>query len=163
MLNEKVQNALNEQINAELYSGYLYLSMAAHLAAANLPGMARWMRAQAQEEYEHGMKLYDYVEARGGRVVLSAIAAPPQAYGAPYEIFRQVLAHEQEVTASIHRLYHLAAAEKDTATEIMLQWFVTEQVEEEEHAGAIVAQMEMIGDHPASILLVDRQLGARGG
>ena len=163
MLKDTVQKALNAQINAEMYSAYLYLSMAAHFDAANLGGFGHWMRAQAREELGHAMKLFDYVNERGGRVALEAIAQPPAAFGKPLDAFRQALAHEQHISASIHELYGLAVREQDYPTEIMLQWFVQEQVEEEAHTGAIVAQLEMVGDHPASLLVMDRQLAARAG
>jgi ferritin len=162
MLKENVQQALNAQINAEMYSAYLYLAMAAHFDAANFTGFGRWMRAQSREESAHAMKLFDYVCERGGRVTLEAIARPQGDFGKPLDVFKQALAHEQHVSASIHDLYALAAREQDHPTAIMLQWFVTEQVEEEAHVGGIVAQLEMVGDHPASLLVMDRQLAARG-
>ena len=163
MLSKKLQDALNEHIKNEFYSAYVYLSMAAHLAAAHLPGCARWMRAQSQEEMSHAMKLFDFVLERGGRVVLKAIEQPPAQFKSPLEVFQQALKHEQKVTDMIHRLYELAVKENDYATQVMLQWFITEQVEEEGAAGEIVEQLKLIGKEPTALFMLDRQLGARGG
>ncbi len=163
MLSKKLQDALNDHIKNEFYSAYVYLSMAAHLAAVHLPGCARWMRAQSQEEMSHAMKLFDFVLERGGRVVLKAIEQPPGQFKSPLEVFQQALKHEQKVTGMIHRLYELAVKENDYATQVMLQWFITEQVEEEGAAGEVVEQLKLIGKEPTALLMLDRQLGARGG
>ena len=163
MLNKKVQDAINTQIKNELYSSYLYLSMAAHYEAANLPGFASWMRVQSQEEVTHAMKFYDYVNDRGGRVTLYAIDQPPSEWKSSLEIFQQVLEHEQKVTGMINQLYELALAEKDFPTQVMLQWFITEQVEEEKNASFVVAELKMIEERGTSILFLDKQLGKRGG
>lgn len=162
MLSEKLQNALNEQINKELYSAYLYLSMSAYCEAENLPGFADWMRVQAQEEVAHAMRFFDYVNARGGRVVLKAIEMPPPIWKSPLEMFQQVLEHERKVTGMINRLYELASKENDHATQIELQWFITEQVEEEESAGQVVEQLKRVFEQPMGLFMLDRQLGERG-
>lgn len=162
MLTKTVQDALNEQINKELYSSYIYLAMAAYCEASDLPGSATWMRLQAQEEHAHAMKLFGYVNERGGRVTLQAIPQPPAEYQGALEVFEKVLEHEKVVTASIHKLYALAGKENDYATQIMLQWFITEQVEEEQSAAQVVAQWKMITEHRGSELMLDRQLGKRG-
>ena len=162
MLSQKLEAAFNEQINKEFYSSYLYLSMSAYFEAKALPGFASWMQAQAKEEWEHGMKLFNYVYERGGKVVLQGIDTPPSSFGKPTEVMEAVLAHEQSVTAAINALYDLAKAEKDAAAEIYLQWFVTEQVEEEKTATDLVDQLKMAGDMPFSILFMDKHvLGAR--
>ncbi len=158
---QKVQAAINEQIKNELYSAYLYLAMSAHFEAESLGGLASWMRVQAREEVTHGMKLFDYLNDRGGRVELKAIAAPPATFESPLAIFREAYAHEQEVTASIHALYALAAREDDYATQATLTWFVNEQVEEEKSAADIVAQLELVGDNRPALLVLDQALGAR--
>lgn len=130
MLNQEMEQALNKQINAELYSSYLYLSMESYFQSISLSGFANWMRCQVQEEIFHGMKFYDFVHERGGKVVLDAIDQPDSQWDSPLAAFEQILRHEQAVTALINDLVELAAAEKDHATKIFLQWFVTEQVEE---------------------------------
>lgn len=162
MFNKKLQDAINDHIKHELYSAYLYLSMSAHFEGVNLPGFARWMRVQSQEESSHAMKLFDFIHERGGRVVLQAIAQPPGDFKSPLDVFQQALEHEQKVTGMIHRLYELAGKENDYATQVMLQWFITEQVEEEKTAGDIVEQLKMVGEQPAGVFMLDRQLGARG-
>ena len=163
MLSDKLEKAMNEQITHEMYSAYLYLAMSAHFEAANLPGMARWMRVQAAEEQTHGLKFYDYIHERNGRVTLQAIPQPPADFGSPKATFEQVLKHEQEVTALITKLYEMALEDKDYAAQAMLQWFITEQVEEEKHAGEIVETFKMVGESPMALMMLDRQLGARGG
>ncbi len=157
----KVQDAINEQIKNELYSAYLYLSMSAHYEAGNLKGFARWMRLQGQEELGHAVKFFDYVNDRGGRVTLQAIAQPPTTWKSSLELFKQVLEHEQKVTGMIHQLYKLATQENDYATQVMLQWFITEQVEEEKSAGEIVEQLKRVGEQGPTLILLDRQLGTR--
>jgi ferritin len=160
---QKVQDAINEQIKNELYSAYIYLAMSAHFESESLTGFASWMRLQAREEVTHGMKLFDYLTDRGGKVVLQAIQAPPTELGTPLAIFKAAYQHEQEVTAMIHRLYALAVEENDYATQVMLNWFVNEQVEEEKNASEIVAKLEMIGEGRPSLLMLDHRLGKRGG
>ncbi len=161
MMGERLQEAINEQINKELYSAYLYLSMAAYCEAESLPGFAGWMRAQAQEEQAHAMRFFDYINTRGGRVVLKAIEVPPPVWKSPLEMLEQVLDHERKVTGMINLLYQLALRENDYATQIELQWFITEQVEEEESASAVVEQLKRIGDQPMGLLMLDRDLGQR--
>jgi len=161
MLNKTVQDAINEQIKDELYSSYLYLAMSAHFAAANLPGFAEWTRMQSAEEVEHAMKLFDYVNERGGRVVLHAIEQPIIEYGTPLETFEMIYAHEQKVTGLIHQLYEIAQAEKDYATQVMLHWFIEEQVEEESNSGMMVDQLKMVGDQKPGIMHIDRHAGRR--
>ena len=163
MLSRKVQDAINEQIKHEFFSSYLYLSMSAHLESAHFSGFARWMRLQSQEEMSHAMKLFDFVQEREGRVVLQAIDQPPAKFKSPLDVFQQALEHERKVTAMIHKLYDLAGKENDYATQVMLQWFITEQVEEEKTAGEAVEQLKMIGDEVTPLLMLDKQLGAREG
>ncbi len=163
MLSKPLHDALNEQINHELSSAYLYLSMAAHCDAENLPGFAHWLRVQYREETEHGMKFYRYIYDRGNAVTLKAIAQPPTKFKSPLELFKQVLEHEKKVTGLINDLYALATKEKDYATQTMLQWFITEQVEEEKNATAIIEMLKMVGDSPVSLMMADRQLAARAG
>ncbi len=159
MLSQKLQAALNDQINAELASAYLYLAMAAHFEAGNLTGSARWMRRQAREEVSHAMKIFDFVSDRDGRVTLAAIAQPPGQFASALEVWEQTLKHEQSVTARIHQLYALAQAENDYPTQTMLQWFIDEQVEEEKAAKTILEQVRMIGSSNSAIYFLDRHLG----
>ena len=163
MLNPAVEQALNDQIQKEFHSAYIYLSMSAYFEAGNLPGAAHWMRHQAEEEQEHAMKIFDFVHDRGGRVALQAIGQPPADFASPLAVFEAAYAHEQKVTKSIHDLYALAVKEGDYPTQVMLQWFIDEQVEEEKNASAIVAQLHMVGDSPAALFMIDRQLAARSG
>lgn len=159
MLSQKLQAALNDQINAELESAYVYLAMAAHFEASNLTGSAGWMRRQAREEVAHAMKIFDFVNDRGGRVTLAAIAQPPSQFGSAVDVWEQVLKHEQHVTERIHQLCALAEAEKDYPAQTMLQWFVTEQVEEEKSAKTVLEQARMIGSSSSAIYFLDRHLG----
>jgi len=161
MISKTMQDAINEQINKELYSGYIYLSMSTYFEELSLPGFARWLRLQALEEQEHAMKLFDYLHERGGSVQLKAIDQPPAKWNSKLEIFQEVLEHEKKVTGLIHKLYELALKENDYATQIMLQWFITEQVEEEANASLIVDQLKMIDDHDTAVLVLDKNLGKR--
>ena len=161
MLTKAVLEALNDQIRFEFSSAYVYLSMSAHCEAENLPGFARWLRVQWEEELKHGMKLFHFVFERGGRVMLQGIEKPAGKWKSPAEVFDHVLAHEQKVTASIHRLYDVATREKDYPTQVMLQWFISEQVEEEKNATEIVELLKLAGSSGPALLMVDRQLGAR--
>ena len=163
MLSKSLEQAINDQIKNELFSGYLYLSMSAYLEANNLPGSARWMRLQSQEEVSHAMKLFDYMNDRGSQVVLQAIDQPASEFESVLDIFEKAFAHEQKVTALINDIYELAVKENDYPTQIELQWFITEQVEEEKSASEIVEQLKVIGDHGPSLIMLDRQLGAREG
>ncbi len=161
MINKKVEDAINKQINEELYSAYLYLSMATHFDAVNLPGFAGWMKAQAREEVSHAMRFYHHLGERGGRAVLQPIKGPQTEWQSPLAAFQDALKHEAYITSCIHRLVDLAAAEKDHASVNMLQWFVAEQVEEEATASENVEKLKMIGDHGQAIYMMDRELGAR--
>lgn len=161
MISKKMVDAINDQIQAELYSSYLYLSMAAHFEAENLPGFAKWMRVQNDEEREHAMKFFDYLYQRGASVTLKAIQQPPIKFKKPIDVFKQVFEHEQKVTSLIEKLYELSVKEKDYGTQVMLQWFITEQVEEEKNVMEIINQLEMAGDSPAMLMMLDRKLGER--
>ena len=161
MLTKKLESAINDQIQRELASAYIYLSMAAYFEANTLPGFANWMHIQANEENEHGMKFYNHLVERDGRVSLKAIAAPATDWKSSLDVFKEVQAHEAAVTESIHALYELALNEKDYPTQIMLQWFITEQVEEEKNAAEIVQQLELIDARGTAVLMLDHQLGKR--
>ncbi|MGH2569373.1 MAG: ferritin, partial [Bacteroidota bacterium] len=145
MLSKSMLKALNEQINSELYSSYLYLSMSAHFQAANLSGFSHWMMLQSKEEYDHAMKIFNYIYERNGRCTLSAIAKPPADFKKPLDVMKQVLEHERTVSGLINQLYDMAVKEKDYPTQVMLHWFITEQVEEEKTAGDIIEQLKMVG------------------
>jgi len=161
MLNKKMEEALNEQVNAELYSAYMYLSMESYFKSLNLNGFANWMRAQTQEEVTHAMKIYDFINERGGRVTLKAVEGPPTKWDSPLAVFEAVYAHEQKVTRLINNLVDLAIKEKDHATNSFLQWFVNEQVEEESSADEVVQQLKMIENAPGGMFMLDRELGQR--
>jgi ferritin len=161
MLNSNVQAALNAQINMELSAFYTYLSMAAYFEACNWQGFAAWVRHHAEEEMEHAMKLYDFIHARRGRVMLTAMNEPKQEWEGIRAAIESALHHEERVTASIHALVDLARSEGDHATESFLKWFVDEQVEEEAVVDAIVQKLNQIGDHAPSLYLIDRDLGAQ--
>ena len=163
MIEKAMQDAMNEQINKELFSSYLYLSMAAYFEDRNLPGFANWMRLQADEEREHAMKFYDFILERGGRVNLKGIDAPKTDWTSPLEVAEEVAAHEAKVTASINALYELALKEKDYPAQVMLQWFITEQVEEESNAGEIVANLKLIEERGTAVLMLDHRLAKRKG
>jgi len=161
MLSENMQAALNKQLNAELYSGYLYLSMNAYFKALNLDGFANWMYYQAQEELTHGMKFYDFINQRGGQVSLAQIEAPPTSWESPLAVFEATLAHEQKVTGLINDLMEVALTERDHATQIFLQWFVSEQVEEEESVGGVLEQLKLMGAAKGGLFMIDRELAKR--
>ena len=161
MLNQTVQDAMNEQIKNELYSAYLYLSMSAYCESINLPGFANWMRMQEQEEKMHAIKFYDFIHERGGRVILQAIDQPQSDFQSPLDVFEKTLEHEKKVTAMINNLYALAVQEKDYASQIFLQWFVTEQVEEEDNASQIIEMLKMVGDSHHGLWMLDKELAGR--
>ena len=161
MPSKKLENAINEQIQSEFYSSYLYLAMSAYCEEINLGGFAHWMQVQSEEERQHSMRLFKYLHTRGGRVVLQAIDRPPADFKSPRRLFEEILKNEQQVTKQIHRLYQLAKGQDDHATEVELQWFIQEQVEEEKTARDILERLKMVGDQPASLLMVDAQLGSR--
>jgi ferritin len=161
MISEKMQKALNDQITAEFYSAYLYLSMAAYFESLNFAGFANWMRVQTQEELAHGMLIYNHMNARGGRVKLAEIESPPVEWKSPQNVFEEAYAHEQKVTGRINALLDLAIEERDHATNAFLQWFVTEQVEEELNANTIANQLKIAGNSPNALFMIDRELAAR--
>ena len=161
MLSEKMEKALNDQIQAEMYSAYLYLSMEAYFQSINLNGFAAWMRAQTQEEMVHAMKFYDFICERGGKVILQAIDAPPSEWDFPLAAFERAYEHEQMVTARINDLVDVAIAERDHATNNFLQWFVAEQVEEEDSTNAVVEQVKLVGEAQGGLFMLDRELGQR--
>jgi len=162
MIDKEMLARINDQINKELYSAYLYLSMTAYFESANLAGFAHWMRVQANEEMEHAMKFYDYVYDRGGQVVLEAIEKPPAEFDSPLDVFTKVYAHEQKVTGLINGLYKLALEKSDYPSQTFLHWFIDEQVEEEKNADAIVQRLKLVGEKAHGLLLLDRELAARG-
>ena len=161
MMDEKMQEALNKQLNAEVYSAYLYLSMSAYFQSVNLVGFANWMRVQWQEELAHGLKFYDYVNERGGRVMLDAVEAPPSEWDSPLAAFEHVYQHEQKVTGMINKLVDLAVEARDHATNNFLQWFVSEQVEEEASADEVVQKLKLVGGDPSGLFMIDRELAQR--
>lgn len=157
-----IEKALNDQINAELYSAYLYKSMEMYLHSVDLPGMANWMKVQTQEELAHAEGFIQYVNTRGGRVSLTAIAAPKKEWGSAAEVFSDAYEHESKVvTVKIHKLVDLAIKEKDHAFHQFLQWYVAEQVEEEDNTSTIARKLKRIGDHVPGILQIDGQLATR--
>jgi len=162
-LSQPMQDALNAQIREEFTAFYLYLSMSAHCEAVNFPGFAQWLRAQATEEQGHALKIFDYVQDRGGQVALQAIPQPAHQWKSLLELFEQARDHERKVTASINRLYEVAAAEKDYASHAFLEWFLTEQIEEEKTSTQLADTLRMAGDHPGALLMLDREAGARSG
>ncbi len=161
MLSKKVQDALNNQIQHEFYAAYLYLAMMAFFENRSLPGFAAWMRLQAQEEVTHAMKLVDFILDRGGEVELRRIDEPPSAFDGPLAVMRATLEHERRVTGMINELYELAVTERDYPAQVLLQWFISEQVEEEKSAGDVVDQLELAGDSASALLVLDERLGGR--
>lgn len=161
MIGKKMEEALNDQINAELYSAYIYLAMAAYFESENLTGSASWMRVQTQEELTHAMKIYDFVNERGGRVALKAIEQPPKGWKTALEAFEAAYKHEQYITGRINKLVDLAIQEKDHAANAFLQWFVNEQVEEETSVDAVVQNLKMAAEAPGALFIIDRELGQR--
>lgn len=161
MLSDKMNEALNEQINAELYSAYLYASMEAYFESIDLRGCANWMRVQTQEEMVHATKFYDHIVARDGRALLKPIAGPPTEWASPLAVFEAAYKHETEVTARINRLVDLARQERDHATETFLQWFVTEQVEEESNTSGVVKKLKLAGESGSGLFMVDQELATR--
>ena len=161
MLSKQMEEAINKQINAEIYSSYLYLSMCAYFESISLTGSASWMRQQAQEEMFHAMKMFDYVNERGGRVIMQTVEQPETEWTSAADVFENVLSHEQKVTGLINDLVNLALDERDHATNIFLQWFVSEQVEEEATAGEIVDKLKLIGNDANGLFMLDRELGQR--
>lgn len=161
MIKEKIQEALNKQLNAELFSSYLYLSMAAYFESINLKGFANWMRVQTQEELVHAMKFYNFIIERGGKAVLSAIEGPPTQWKSPLAVFEHAYKHEQKVTGLINNLVDLSIGEQDHATNNFLQWFVAEQVEEEASADEVVQKIKLMGDASGGLFMLDQELAQR--
>ncbi len=160
-MKETMQSALNEQIKRELESAYIYLSMVAYCEAQNFPGFAQWMRMQSEEENKHAMKIFDFVNERGGRVELQSISQPPVEYKSIEEIFEKALKHEQYISGSIHELYQLALDEKDYPAQVMLHWFIEEQVEEEDNVGQVLEMVKRAENRPWALLVLDNQVGKR--
>ena len=161
MLNPKVEEAINEQINAELYSAFLYLSMSAYFQRQNLPGFAKWTYVQYLEETTHALKFFNYVNERGGSVKLAAIKEPPTEWKNPVDVYDAIYKHEQLVTSLIYRIVDIAIQERDHASNNMLQWYVVEQVEEEANASLILEQLKRIGNAQESLYVLDKELGMR--
>ncbi|MDA8433362.1 MAG: ferritin [Nitrospiraceae bacterium] len=161
MLTKNIEEALNGQLSRELYSAYLYLSMSAHSTNIGLKGFANWFMVQYHEEMFHAMKFYEYINLQGGKVALTALAQPPAEFESPLEMFTKTLEHERFITKSINGLMELAIAEKDHATQIFLQWYVTEQVEEESNDNEIIARLRIAGSDPQALMMLDRELAAR--
>ena len=161
MLSKKIEKALNEQLNKEMYSAYLYMSMSAHSTNIGLSGFANWFMVQYHEEMEHAMKIYNYINEQGGKVKLMAIDEPPSVFKGPMDMFQKTLKHEQFITKSINDLMDLAIKEKDHATQIFLQWFVTEQIEEEGNDNEIINKLKLAGDKGNGLFMIDKELGAR--
>lgn len=161
MIPKRVEEAFNLQINAELYSAYLYLSMAAYFEAKNLPGFANWMRVQFQEEQFHAFKMFDFVNERGGRVNLTTIDGPKVEWESILDVFEEVLSHEQHVTSLIYKIMDIAIEEKDHATRSFLNWFVDEQVEEESTAESILDELKLIDGRGNGIMMMDREFRSR--
>jgi ferritin len=156
-----ISEAMNEQIKHEFDSAYIYLAMATSFEEASLPGFASWMKHQAEEELEHGKKFIDFLLDRGEHVRLLGIDQPPDAFRTPLDAFEQALEHERSITAKIHELYGMALKENDYPAQVFLNWFVEEQVEEEQAAAEIVDRLRLAGDDASALLLLDRELGAR--
>ena len=161
MISKKIQKAFNDQINAELFSAYLYLSMSAYFESINLPGFAGWMRTQSQAEIFHAMKFFHHINDRGGRAKLSAIETPEVEWSSALQAFKDAYAHEEKVTGMINKLVDLALKESDHASNAFLQWFVTEQVEEEMNTDNVVQKLKLAGESTNALLMLDRELGAR--
>lgn len=161
MISPTMEKALNEQVNAELFSAYLYLAMVGYFQDKNLAGFATWMTAQNQEETFHAMKFFNYVSERGGRVVLDAIEKPQFEWESPLAAMEAALAHEKYITGRIYNLVNLALEEKDHATASFLRWFVDEQVEEEDNVNAVVQKLRMVGSDGGGLFMIDRDLGTR--
>lgn len=160
-MNKKIEDAINAQINAELWSAYLYLSMGTNFRAKGLDGIANWFEVQFKEEQDHAMIFYKYMQSRGARVVLKSIAKVQTDWNSPVEAFEDTLAHEKKVTEMIHKINELAIKEKDYATQNRMVWFVDEQVEEEEEAGKNLEALKAIGDNALGLFMFDKELGAR--
>ena len=162
MISPKMQEAFNAHVTEELFSANLYLAMSAYCESRAYKGFGRWLRVQYQEELGHAAKFVDHLVARGGQVAVGAVPAPPKEFGSMLQLFEAVLAHERKVTESLNRFYALAEAEKDSASHVFLQWFVTEQVEEESKVSEIADKLRMVGDKSSAALYLDKEYGKRG-
>ncbi len=162
MFSQSLQDALNAQIKHELESAYVYLSMAAYFEDMNLPGFASWMKMQSREEVNHSMKFFDFIADRGGRVLLQGITQPPHQFESPLAAFQKAYEHECKISALIHQIYDLAVKENDYPTQVMLNWFVEEQVEEEKSTSEIVELLKLSGGQGTALIMLDRQLKQRG-
>ncbi len=160
-IKENIQKAINRQINREIYSAYLYLAMQSYFDSVNLKGFANWMKIQVQEELSHAMKMYDYLFQRGGKVILQTIETPPAEWDSPLDVFEKTYEHEQAVTSLINDLVELADSEKDHATYNMLQWFVSEQVEEEDNVSNLIEKIKLMKDAPGGLFMLDKEFEAR--
>jgi ferritin len=161
MIGKKMQDAMNGQLQAEMYSAYLYLSMSAYCESINMRGFAHWLLVQSREEQEHAMKFFNHLIDRSGKVSLGAIEQPPLEFQSPRALFEHVLDHEKKITERIHKLYEMAMSEKDYASQTFLQWFISEQVEEEARATEYVEKLKMIGESSNAIFMLDKELGKR--
>ncbi len=161
MLSERLQQALNQRMTREFEAAQLYLAMSGYFSERSLAGFARWLRVQSEEEQTHGLRLFDLILARGGHIFLGALAAPEASYASALDVAKRGLAREQEVTADFHRIYGLAVEERDFTTQIQLQWFLTEQVEEEQQFSQLLDELTLAGDQPSALLFLDRELGGR--
>lgn len=162
MLSKKLHSTLNDQINAELFSAYLYLSMSSWFKAQNLEGFASWLQIQAQEEVGHAMKIYGYIHDKGAAVELKQIDTPQKSWKSPLAAFEDAYKHEVYISGRINNLADIALSEKDHATNVFLHWFVEEQVEEEASALAVVEKLKLVASHPGGIYMLDREMASRG-
>ena len=162
-MDKKLEDAINKQINNEIYSAYLYLSMAAYFESTNLEGFSKWMKIQAKEEMSHAMKFFEFLNDRGEKVILEQIAQPPAKFASPEDVFKKSLSHEKKVTSLINKLYDLANKLKDTSASIMLQWFITEQVEEEKNASLVLEKLKLVSSSSPALLMLNAELGKREG
>lgn len=161
MLSQSLQDALNEQVKNEFYSAHVYLAMSSWFDDKGLPGFAKWMRVQYSEELAHGLKIFDFINDRDGRAAVYGFDTPPADWKSPLDVFESSYQHEQKVTAMINHLYAIATQEPDYATLVLMQWFISEQVEEEKNAKLIVDQLKLAGDSGSALLILDREMGAR--
>ncbi len=161
MLSKTMEKALNDQINKEMYSAYLYMAMSADTTHKGLDGFANWFMVQYQEEMEHATRIYNYINDHGGKVILEALDQPPNTFKDPLDMFEKTLEHEQFITKSINDLVDLARKEHDHATEIFLQWFVTEQIEEEANDNEIIGKLKLVGNNGNGLYIIDRELAQR--
>ncbi|NJP05202.1 MAG: ferritin [Chloroflexaceae bacterium] len=161
MISQRVHQALNEQIAYEFHASFVYLSMAAYFDTQNLPGFARWMRVQSEEEMKHAMKFFDFILDRNAKVSLQALPQPPVDFASAEEVFQKALEHEQKVTGLINRIYQMAVEDNDYPTQVMLHWFIEEQVEEEKNVGQVLETVKMAENRAWSLLILDRQMGQR--